>query len=94
MEKKLFRYFAIRVANTILFRRTVDKITRVRSSLYKPGTTLKLEQISYTGGRVIGSMPYSEWLRCGKRQITNNGYVAVSRESFRALKPYMQKGEL
>lgn len=93
-EKKLFRYFAIRVAGTIVFRRTVDKLSRVRSVLYKPNTTLKLEQVSYVGGRVIGTMPYTKWLYVGKRQIANNGCTPISRDTYRALRPYIQKGEL
>lgn len=94
MEKKPFRYFAIRIAGTILFRRTADKLTRMRSTLYKPRTELRLEQVTYTGGRVVGSMPYADWRKLGKREIADNGYCAVTRETFRALQPYMQKGEL
>jgi hypothetical protein len=94
MEKKSFRYFAIRIAGTIVFRRTADKLNRVHSVLYKPRTTLRLEQVSYTGGHVVGSMAYTEWLKCGKRQLTDNGYVLVTRDTFHGLKPYMQKGEL
>jgi len=91
VQKKPFKYYAIRVANTIIFRRTVNQLFMVRSMLYKPRSEFKLEQISYTGGIIIGSMPYIEWLNHGKREIRVNGCTRIQREDYRALDPYITK---
>ena len=92
MERKPFNYFAIRVQNTIVFRRTVSRIKRVRSILYKPNTEFKLQQVTYTGGRVIASMPYVTWATHGGQALNLGGCVKITKEFYRALGPYLQKG--
>jgi hypothetical protein len=91
-EKKRFKYFAILVANTVIFRRTVSSLQRVRSVLYsRLNAEFRLEQVTYTGGRVMGSMPYKQWLEHGGQALRLNSCTLVTRERFRALDPYMQK---
>lgn len=92
MEKKLFKYYAIRVGGTIIFRRTVGQIQKVRSVLYKRGTDFRLEQISYVGGTPVGSMSHKVWQEHGGARILLNGCVKVPRDKFRALDPFMSKG--
>jgi hypothetical protein len=93
MEKKVFKYYAIRVLNTIVFRRTISELKRVRSVLYRPRTEFRLEQVTYTGGRVIGSMSAALWQKHGGKLMQHSQCIRVTREQFRAMEPYMQKGE-
>lgn len=90
-QKKPFKYFAIRFANTVIFRRTVNTLQKVRSVLYKPRTEFRLEQVTYTGGKVIGCMPYATWVKYGAKQISDNGCIKLTREQYRALDPYIIK---
>lgn len=90
-QKKSFKYYAIRVVNMVIFRRTVAQISLVKSRLYKPNSTFIVEQVAYTGGKVIGSIPYSEWCAHGGRAFAR--HLRITREQFRALSPFMQKGE-
>jgi hypothetical protein len=91
MEKKLFKYYAIRVANTVVFRRTVGQIQRVRSTLYKPNSDFRLEQVTYVGGSAVGCISFLEWTKHGGARIPINGCLKITREKFRALDPYIQK---
>lgn len=93
MERKPFNYFAIRVMNTVIFRRTVAKVKKVRSVLYKPNTEFRLEQVTYTGGKVVGSMPYAMWVKHGGGQIKVSACISITRELFKAMGPYIQKGD-
>ncbi len=95
MERKLpFKYYATRVGNSIVFRRTVNKLYMVKSQLYKPYTDFHLIQIGYTGGRIVATMPYKEWTRRGGSAINIGRYAKVPREQFKALSPFMQCGDL
>lgn len=91
MLKKPFRYFAIRVANTVVFRRTTNKVQKAKSVLYKPKTDFKLEQVTYTGGRVIGCMPYTLWVKYGGAALSPDRLTQLSRDEYRALDPYIYK---
>lgn len=91
MEKKQFKYYAIRVANMIIFRRTVNKLRKVQSRLYKPNTEFSLAQITYTGGKVVGCMPYANWVMYTATGIRVGGWKLVTRDRFRALDPYITK---
>jgi hypothetical protein len=87
VEKKAFRYFAIRVGNFIIFRKTVGKIRRVKSMLYRPYTEFVLTQVTYTGGKIVGCMPYKAWLEHSGKQFS--GIMLVPRDKFRALIPFI-----
>jgi len=91
MMRKQFKYFAIRVANTVIFRRTINTLQKVKSVLYNPRTEFKLEQITYTGGRVIGCMPYLEWSRHGGSRLSTSCFTQLTKEQYRALDPYICK---
>ena len=92
MERKLpFKYYAVRVLNTVIFRRTVTQLSKVQSKLYKPGTNFVLTQVTYIGGRIIGSMSYTDWVKFGGKGF--NTVTKVPREQYRSLLPYMQKAE-
>jgi hypothetical protein len=89
-EKKPFKYYAIRVGGIVLFRRTVGTLQRVRSSLYRPRTDFKLEQVTYTGGKVVSCMPYSVWVTRfpGSRLASA---IQLTKEQYRSLDAYMFK---
>lgn len=89
--KKPFKYYAIRIANAVVFRRTVLQVTCVRSVLHKPGTDLLLEQRTYVGGKVIGFMPYNVWTRHGGTPFTK--CLRITRDLYRSLSPYITKSE-
>jgi hypothetical protein len=91
MEKKLFKYYAIRVMNTVVFRRTVNQIQKVKSVIYKPNSDFRLEQVTYIGGTAVGSMSYNDWAKHGGSRLSINACIRVSREQFRALDPYINK---
>ena len=91
MEKKLFKYYAIRISNTVVFRRTVSQIQKVRSVIYKPNSDFRLEQITYVGGNAVGSMPYSEWTKHKGTRLATDACVKIARETYRALDPYITK---
>ena len=88
-QKKPFKYYAIRVHNMIVFRRTVGKLNKVRSLLWKPRSDFRMEQITYTGGKVVGCMTYTDWVNHGGRGIGLNGCLLVNRDHYRALGPYI-----
>ena len=88
-KKKLFKYYAIRIGGSVVFRRTVSKINKVKSTLYKPGTEFRLEQVTYSGGQPVGCMAYNDWISHGGGRIGLTGYLRVSREQFRAMRPYI-----
>lgn len=94
MLKKQFKYYAIRIADGIVFRRTTGKLQKVKSTLYKPGTNFRLMQVSYTGGKVVGCMSYSEWVAHAQRGIATGNYAKIDRELFKALDPYISKPKL
>jgi hypothetical protein len=91
LQRKVFKYFATRVANIVILRRTVTKLTRVRSMLYKPNSEFRLEQVTYTGGRIIGCLTYPEWAKYSKIGIQPGGCARLTREQVRALDPYIYK---
>ena len=84
-----YKYYAIRVHNSVIIRRVLGTLKRVTSSLYKPGTEFALKQITYTGGQPIGSLPYTEWVKRDLGAINNNGYVKISREKMLSVRPIM-----
>lgn len=88
-KKKPFKYYAIRIANMIVFRRTVKKLTRVKSVLYRPRTDFRLEQVTYTGGTVVGCMSYYDWTMHGGNALQPGNWIQLPKERFRALGPYM-----
>jgi hypothetical protein len=88
-QKKLFKYYAIRVGNTIVFRRTVSTLKKVRSVLYKPGTEFRIEQITYSGGQAVGCMPYNDWATHGGKRLNICMCSTISRETYRSLAPYI-----
>lgn len=89
--KKPFKYYAIRVGNSVIFRRTVGTLQKVRSILYKPRTEFKLEQITYTGGKIIGCMSHIDWYNHMNKNL--NSITRLTREQYRALDPYIYKDE-
>jgi hypothetical protein len=91
MVKKPFKYFAIRVGNTVVFRRTVGQLQRVRSVLYKPKTEFRLEQVTYSGGRVIGCISYNDWATHGGARLAGNMCIRIDRAQYKALDPYICK---
>lgn len=96
LEKKIFRYYAIRVGGMIIIRRTVDKLKMVKSVLYNKDKSFALTQIAYVGGKVIGTLGYLEW--CNRVSFTgskigNNCCIPVKRDIIMSLKPFLQKGE-
>jgi hypothetical protein len=91
--KKQFKYYAVRTTpNTVVFRRTVNKLQKIKSVIYKPDTRFRLEQISYIGGKAIGFMSYAQW-RMLKGAFALKGCKQLTRDEFRALDPFMTKGE-
>ena len=91
MERKKFKYFAIRVANSVVFRRTVSTVQRVRSVLYNPLTGFKLEQVNYVGGTPIGCMPYVDWKKYSKITLNINQGKQIDKSLYRSLDPYICK---
>lgn len=89
--KKPFKYYAIRIGNTLVFRRTVNKINKVSSLLYKPNGIFRLQQVTYTGGKVMGCASYDTWLNTGGRQIAIGNYKKLDRSIYKAFEPYITK---
>jgi hypothetical protein len=89
--RKPFKYYAIRVANTIVIRRTVGHITLVRSRLYKPNSGFEVEQLTYTGGKSIGTMSYNEWVAHGGLRLAK--HAKITREQYQAMRLFLHKGE-
>lgn len=94
MVKKLtYKYFAIRVSNTVIIRRTSDGVQKIKSVLHKPGSEFSLVQISYIGGKPIGSISYNELYNRTGYKILNLGYVRIPVEKVKALRPFLLKGD-
>lgn len=89
---KPVKYFAIRVGGMVVIRRTSVGLQRVRSKLYRPNAEFALTQVSWTGGKVIGSLPYRELVNRVGIQITDNNCAKVSVDTVRGLRPFMIKG--
>ena len=83
------RYFAIRVGNTVMFRKTVGTISVVRSVLRGRTTDFWLEQTTYVGGRPAGSLGYTRWRELGGGRIRRDGYLQISKQTYRGLDPYI-----
>lgn len=91
--KAVYRYYAVRVYNTVIIRRTSKRISKIKSMLYKKGTEFSLVQISYIGGKVIGTIYAAELhKRCGV-SVQVSKCVEINWSKVKALKPFMQKGE-
>jgi hypothetical protein len=89
--KKPFNYYAVKTAGVVVFRRTVGKLQRVRSVIYKLDSRFRLEQISYVGGTAVGFMSYKQW-KLLMKPIGLKGCKQLTRDEFRALDPYITKG--
>lgn len=87
--KKPYKYYAIRILNKVIIRRTVGKLTRVSSTLYSHTTKFKLKQVTYTGGTVVGIIHYNQWIRSGYTGIKVNGYEKLTRVAYKAIKPFL-----
>jgi hypothetical protein len=87
MEPKPYKYYAIRVGNTIMIRRTLIGLKQVTSMLMKPGTQFVLKQVTYTGGIVIGSLSYRDWIRLGQSELRS--YKKLDKTMVRSLRPYI-----
>ena len=88
-----YKYYVIRVSNMAIIRRTLTTLKRVKSSLYSPGTQFALVQLTYTGGKVVGSLPIKELALRTKIALNQGGCSQISRELYKALKPFMTQGE-
>lgn len=88
---KQYKYYAIRMQNTIIVRRTLLGLKQVTSKLHKPGTDFVLQQVTYTGGIVIGSMNYQDWVKHGGPTIST--YKKIERTLARAMRPFLVGGE-
>jgi hypothetical protein len=94
MPQKLpFKYYAIRVSNSVIFRRTVKQLTKVKSEVYSTASSFRVTQISYCGGKIVATMPYIEWSRHGGKPLNSSKCIRITREEFRGLVPFMQKSE-
>lgn len=91
LQKKQFKYYAIRVSDNIVFRKTANTLRRVKSVLYKISTDFRLVQISYTGGRIVGCMSYANWRECGGKPLAMGNCLRIDRELYRSLDPYITK---
>lgn len=91
--KKIFRYYAIRVGNTVILRRVTDKLQVVKSVLLNKKTGFLMTQISYVGGRVVGTIHYTEWHKRGGPGINYGKATKIERSLARALKPFLLPGE-
>jgi hypothetical protein len=91
--KITYRYFAILIYNTVIIRRTAKGIKLVKSRLYKPGSQFSLIQLTYTGGKVIGTIDYNEWVKRGGARINQNKAVKVDRTFIKGMLPFLQKGD-
>lgn len=88
-----YRYFLTRLGNTIIIRRTAAKLKLVKSILWKPGSEFRLAQVSYVGGKVLGTISYAELVKRTPHRVQQGGYLKVTRDQVSALKPFMQQGE-
>lgn len=87
MALKAYKYYAIRVQNTIVIRRSLVGLKIITSILSKPNTDFLLKQTTYSGGVVIGSLPYKEWVGHGGPTI--GAYRKVDRTLVRSMQPYL-----
>lgn len=85
---KPYKYYAIRVNRSIVFRKTVIGLKKVQSKLTKKNGTI-LVQTTFTGGIVIGSIPYQEFLVKTGRQIADGGCKLIERDTVHALYPFI-----
>lgn len=87
------KYFAIRMGNMVIIRRTTKFITKVKSTLVKKGSDFDLVSYTYTGGKIVGALPYKDWQFRTRTLINNGGCLKTSREVVRGLKPFLTLGE-
>lgn len=92
---KEYKYFATRVGDMVIIRRVLKELKVIQSKLYKPGSEFALKQVSFTGGKVIGAIKFTDYTsRCGSDYRFGTRYVVrLDRSIVRALKPFLISGE-
>lgn len=92
--KAVFKYYITRVGNTVIIRRTSKRINQVKSMLYsKMNPEYRLVQLSYTGGKAVGTIHVSELAARCKMSVAIGKCHEISWSKVKALKPFLQKGE-
>ena len=86
------KYFAIRVGGMVIIRRTVVGLQRVRSKLYRPNGEFVLTQTSWTGGKIVGSLPYKELVSRTGISIVDTGCAKLTKDIVVGLKPFIIRG--
>lgn len=89
---KVYKYYVVRIGGLLVFRRSLLGIRKVTSKIYKPGTEFVMSQSTWTGGIVIGSMPYSKWYSTQKKQIASGGAIKITKDVYVSMLPYVTKG--
>lgn len=83
------RYYAIRVHNMVILRRSLTGLRKVTSSLLKSESGFQLKQVTFCGGIVLGVLPYTDWCKHGGPSITS--YVKIERALARSMEPLLLK---
>lgn len=90
--EKAYKYYAVRVHNMIIVRRTLVGLRKITSTLTKPGTSFALVQTTFTGGKVIGAVPYTVWLQHGGQTMST--YRKIERSLAISMQPFFLRNLL
>lgn len=91
-DKIVYKYYVTRTGATVIVRRAITEVRLVKSVLYKKGSDFILSQVSCVGGKVIGTMPYVDWVKRSKLPITEHKVFTLDKQTITALKPFLYKG--
>ncbi len=92
-EKKLFKYYAFRMSDIVVIRKTTQKLKKVKSVLRNPTTSFVLEQVTIIGGLIVGTIKYTEFNSRTKIVLSNLQCKPIERATARGLLPFMNTGE-
>lgn len=84
------KYYAVRVHNMIVIRKTKFGLRKITSTLSKPGTVFALRQVTFTGGKVLGVIEYKEWVNHGGPSVLT--YKQVERTTVKGMEPFLVRG--
>jgi hypothetical protein len=94
--KKRFKYFVFRRDLIVIIKRTVGKLTKVKSVLRSTrlSSDFAMVQIHVTGGQTVGTMNYAEFVNRTKIPLNNLQCLRIERAIVRGLKPFLLPGDL
>jgi hypothetical protein len=86
---KPYKYYAIRVGQTIVVRKSLNGLKQITSRFYSVKNGLDIKQVTYTGGIVVGTLDVRLWAKLKGTIVTT--FKPLTRDEAKGLIPYYDK---